>query len=59
MCPFNKIMVITDVHHAKSKIKIDVPVVESLVAVDRHLIKYYNKTLDIGNLIKKYKHALS
>ena len=57
--PFNKIKDITDVHHAKSKKKIDVPVVESLVAVDRHLIKYYNKTLDIGYLIKKYKHALS
>ena len=57
--PFNKIKDITDVHHAKSKTKIDVPVVESLVAVDRHLIKYYNKTLDIGYLIKKYKHALS
>ena len=57
--PFKHIKNVTDVHHGKSKTKINVPVCESLVAVDRHLIKYYSKTLDIGYLIKKYKHALS
>lgn len=57
--PFEHISNITEVHMHKSQSKIDVPVIESLVAVDRHLTKYYNETVNIGYLIKRHKHALS
>lgn len=57
--PFNHISNITEVHMHKSKSKIEVPVIESFVAVDRHLTNYYNETVNIGYLIKRYKHALS
>ncbi len=57
--PFKHILNITDVHIHKSESKIDVPVIESFVAVDRHLTNYYNQTVNIGYLIKRYRHALS
>ncbi len=60
--PFQHISNITDIHANKSSLyysKIDVPVIESFVAVDRHLTKYYNETVNIDDLIKRYKHALS
>jgi hypothetical protein len=57
--PFDYISNITDVHKNKSESNIDVPVIESFVEVDRHLTKYYNETVNIGYLIKRYKHALS
>ena len=57
--PFKHISNITDVHLHKSKSKKVVPVCEQFVAVDRHLTKYYNETVNIGYLIKRYKHALS
>jgi hypothetical protein len=57
--PFKHISNITDVHKNKSESIIDVPVIESFVEVDRHLTKYYNETVNIGYLIKRYKHALS
>ena len=57
--PFQYISNITDVHLHKSKTKIDLPVCEPLVKVDRHLTNYYNQSVDIGYLIKRYKHALS
>ena len=57
--PFKHISNITDVHIHKSKSKIDIPVCEPFVAVDRHLTKYYNQTVNIGYLIKRYKHVLS
>ena len=57
--PFKHISNITDVHIHKSKSKIDIPVCEPFVAVDRHLTKYYNQTVNIGYLIKRYRHVLS
>ncbi len=57
--PFTHIDAITDLHLNKSKLKKDVPVCEEFVAVDRHLIKYYNETVNIKYLIREYKHALS
>jgi len=57
--PFSHIKNITDVHKHKSEYKNDIPVCESFVAVDRHLTKYYNETVNIGYLIKRYRHALS
>lgn len=57
--PFKHISNITEVHKNKSESKIDLPVIESYVAVDRHLTKYYNETINLGYLIKRYKHALS
>ena len=57
--PFKHISNITDVHLHKSVSKIEVPVIESFVAVDRHPTNYYNQTVNIGYLIKRYKHALS
>ena len=57
--PFEHISNITEVHMHKSESKIDVPVIESFVAVDRHLTNYYNETVNIGYLIKRHKHALS
>ena len=57
--PFKHIANVTDVHLHKSESKINMPVCEPFVAVDRHLTKYYNQTVNIGYLIKRYKHALS
>lgn len=57
--PFKHISNVTEVHIHKSESKIEVPVIESFVAVDRHLTNYYNETVNIGYLIKRYKHALS
>lgn len=57
--PFKHISNITDVHLHKSKSKTDVPICERFVAVDRHLTKYYNQTVNIKYLIKKYNYALS
>ena len=57
--PFKHISNVTDVHLHKSESKIEVPVCEQFVAVDRPLTKYYNETVNIGYLIKRYRHALS
>jgi len=57
--PFNYISNITDIHLHKSRSNTDVPVCEQFVKVDRHLIKYYNETVNIKYLIERYKHALS
>ena len=56
--PFKHIGNITDVHLHKSKVKIDLPVCEPFVEVDRHLTKYYNETVNIGYLIKRYRNVL-
>ena len=57
--PFTHISNITDVHERKNEPKIDVPICESFVAVDRQLTRHYNETVNIGYLIKRHKHALS
>ena len=57
--PFTHIKNITDVHKHPSGSITQVPICESFVAVDRHLTKYYNQTVNIGYLIKRYRHALS
>jgi len=57
--PFKHISNITDVHLHKSLSKTDVPVCERFVEVDRHLTKYYNQTVNIESLIKRYRHVLS
>lgn len=57
--PFSYISNITEVHKHPSGIITQVPICESFVAVDRHLTKYYNETVNIGYLIKRYRYALS
>jgi len=56
--PFDHISNITDAHLHSSVSKTDVPVCEPFVAVDRHLTKLYNKTVNIEYLIKRYRHVL-
>ncbi len=57
--PLKHLQNITDVHLHKSKSKVDIPVLDSFVDVDRHLTKYYNQTINIGYLIKRYRNVLS
>ena len=57
--PFSYIKDITDVHLHPSRSKVDIPVIDSYVDVDRHLTKYYNQTVNIGYLIKRYRNVLS
>jgi len=57
--PFNYISNITQVHLHKSNSSVDVPVCEPYVKADRHLIKYYNQTVALEDLITRYKNVLS
>lgn len=57
--PFSYISKITGAHLHKSIDKIDVPVCEPFVEVDRHLTKHYNETVNISHLIKRYRNVLS
>ncbi len=57
--PFDYISNFTQVHLHKSNSRVDVPVCEPYVKVDRHLIKYYNQTVALEELITRYKNVLS
>ena len=57
--PFEYLKNITDVHMAKSVSKVTIPVCKSFVDVDQYLTKYYNQTIAIGDLIKRYRNVLS
>lgn len=57
--PFSYITNYTNIHKAQSMSNITIPVCEPFVAVDRHLTKYYNQTVNIGYLIKRYRNVLS
>ena len=57
--PFDYISNITQVHLHKSSSSVDVPVCEPYVKADRHLIKYYNQTVALEELISRYKNVLS
>jgi len=57
--PFSYIKNYTDIHMAKSVSNVTIPVCESFVAVDRPLTKYYNQTVNISYLIKRYRNVLS
>ena len=58
--PFTYIQNITSIHEITiGDNKIDVEALEDFVSVDRQLMKLVNQTHDLGELISKYKHALS
>ena len=57
--PFDYISNITGVHLHKSRSRVDVPVCEPYVEVDRCLTKYYNQTVALQELITRYKNVLS
>ena len=57
--PFEHISKITDVHLHKSRSRVEVPVCEPYVEVDRHLLKYYNQTVALEEIILRYKNVLS
>ena len=57
--PFDYMSNITQVHLHKSSSSVAVPVCEPYVKADRHLIKYYNQTVALEELIVRYKNVLS
>ena len=57
--PFSWVKEITDVHLHPSRSRVDIPVLDSFVAVDRNLTKYYGDTVNLGYLIKRYRNVLS
>ena len=58
--PFAHIQNITDKHLITiGDNKTDVETIEDFVSVDRQLLKQVDQTHDLGELISKYKHALS
>lgn len=58
--PFTYIQNITSIHEITiGDNKIEVEALEDFVSVDRQLMKLVNQTHDLGELISKYKHALS
>jgi len=57
--PFRDIKKITNKHVNKDKSKkVAVALLRSFVEVDYKLTEHYNKTIQIGELIKGYRHAL-
>ncbi len=58
--PFESINTLTSVHKKKDKEKkIKVPLIDCFVNVDYKLMQHYNETVFLGEIIKKYKNALS
>ena len=57
--PFSYIKQITDVHLHKSDSKVEVPILDSYVDVDQCLTRYYDQTVNIDYLIKRYRNVLS
>ena len=60
MKPFDNIKKITNVHKKKDKSKkVAVTLLKSFVEVDYRLMDHYNETIQLGELIREYRHALS
>jgi len=58
--PFRDIKKITNKHVNKDKSKkVAVALLRSFVEVDYKLMEHYNKTIQIGELVKGLKHVLS
>jgi|TARA_R110000796_G_scaffold13438_3_gene43397 hypothetical protein len=58
--PFDNIKKITNVHKKKDKSKkVAVTLLKSFVEVDYRLMDHYNETIQLGELIREYRHALS
>lgn len=58
--PFNFITKITDVHKQKDKTtKQTVPVLQSFVEIDHHILKQVGQRLELRKLIEEHRHVLS
>jgi len=58
--PFEAINEFTKAHRWNNKAKkIPVALLKSFVEVDYQLMDHYNETIQLGELIKEYRHALS
>jgi hypothetical protein len=57
--PFDHIKQITSIHEKKSDINEPVPLLKSFLNVDHAIIEHYNETLELGELIKRYRNVLS
>jgi hypothetical protein len=58
--PFHTIKKITDVHKKKDNSKkVAVALLRSFVEADYRLMDHYNETIQLSQLIKEYRHALS
>jgi hypothetical protein len=58
--PFDYIKQITSVHKKNSNdINQHVPLLKSFLDVDHEITKHYNQTLELGELIERYRNVLS
>jgi len=57
--PFEYLGQITDLHLNQSKTRTEVPVIGSFVRVDESLKRYYNKTVSLTDIVRRYRHVLS
>jgi len=61
--PFSDLKTITKIHLIRDKVefkkKINVPLLKSFVDIDHRLSQHYNQTINLPELIKRYKHELS
>ena len=58
--PFTSLNAFTSVHKKKSEErKTHVPLIKNFVDVDYALAKYYNKTIRLSEIVRKYKNVLS
>lgn len=58
--PFTSIGKFTNLHKKKDKTKkIQVECLKSFIDVDYKLMNHYHETIDLGDIIKKYKNVLS
>jgi len=58
--PFTSLKRFTAVHKKKNKKKkIYVPLLKNFVEVDYELMEYYNKTVELGDIVRKHKNVLS
>jgi hypothetical protein len=58
--PFESIGEFTNIHKKKDKTKKNyVELLKSFIEIDYKLMKHYNETIKLGDIIKKYKNVLS
>ena len=58
--PFDHIKQITSVHKKNGNdINKPVPLLKSFLNVDHAIVKHYNETFELGELIKRYRNVLS
>jgi hypothetical protein len=58
--PFDHIKQITSVHKKNSDdVNEPVPLLKSFLNVDHAIVKHYNETFELGELIKRYRNVLS